>query len=136
MTVWYIDIMWALMLFGIALFTGCLLVLHPVLREVRLMGMVTAYGFGLWMFLVLEWRVAVVTWCVFAAFGGVVAFLYELWARYHYRGRDRRARPLVLLRGLLLWPTMVPEAIEGMLIDAGVLEPSAQSPASARSATD
>lgn len=33
-------------------------------------------------------------------------------------------RPLVLLQGFLLWPTMVPEAVEGVLIDAGVLEPS------------
>lgn len=32
---------------------------------------------------------------------------------------------IVLLRGVVLWPTMIPEAIEGMLIDLGVLSPSA-----------
>jgi hypothetical protein len=128
MTIWFIDIPWALMLFGVALFTGCCLVFNPVLREVRIMGIASAYGIGLWMAIVLPWRVAVATWCVFAAFGGVVAFTYELWARYRYRGTARRQRPLVLLRGFILWPTMVPEAVEGMLIDAGVLEPSYQAP--------
>ena len=55
---------------------------------------------------------------------GAVALAYELWARWRYRGTDRRPRPLILLQGFVLWPTMVPEAVEGVLIDAGVLEPS------------
>lgn len=61
---------------------------------------------------------------MFATFGGAVAFTYELWARRRFAGTGRPPRPLVLLRGFVLWPTMIPEAIEGMLIDLGVLAPS------------
>jgi len=136
MTIWYFDILWGLMLLGVALWTGCLLVFNPVLRSVRVMGIATAYGIGLWMLFILPWRVAVATWCVFAVFGGAVAFVYELWARFRYRGRGRQPRPLVLLQGFLLWPTMVPEAVEGVLIDAGVLEPSYQKTTSSPSANE
>jgi hypothetical protein len=123
-TVWYFSILWGLMLLGVALFTGCCLVFNPVLKSVRVMGIATAYAIAGWMALTLEWRVALATWCLFAAFGGLVALAYELWARWRYRGTGRRPRPLILLQGFILWPTMVPEAVEGVLIDAGVLEPS------------
>lgn len=124
MTLWYIDILWALMLLGVALFTGCCLVFNPVLKSVRVMGIATAYAIALWMAITLPWQVALATWCMFASFGGAVALVYELWARWRYRGSGRKPRPLVLLQGFLFWPTMVPEAVEGVLIDAGVLEPS------------
>lgn len=124
MTIWYIDILWALMLLGVALWTGCCLVFNPVLRSIGVMGVVTTYAIGVWMLITLDWRVAVVTWCVFATVGGAVAFAYELWARWRYRGSGRSDRPLILLRGFLLWPTMVPEAVEAALIEAGILEPS------------
>ena len=88
------------------------------------MSRTTAYAIGLWMVITLYWQVALATWCIFAAFGGAVAFLNAPRARYGYRGTGRKDRPLVLLRGFVLWPTMVPEAFEGVLIDAGVLEPS------------
>lgn len=124
MTIWYVDLMWAMMLLGVALFTGCMLVFNPVLKSVRVIGIVTAYGIAAWMAFALPWKVALATWCVFAAFGGAVALAYELWARWRYRGSGRTQRPLILLQGFLLWPTMVPEAVEGVLVDAGVLEPS------------
>lgn len=124
MTIWFIDILWALMLFGVALWTSCCLVFNPVLRSVRIMGIVTAYGIGAWMAITLPWQVALVTWCLFAVSGGVVAFAYELWARHHYAGTGRAPRPLVLIQGFLLWPSMIPAAIEGTLVDAGVLSRS------------
>jgi hypothetical protein len=124
MTIWYVDILWALMLLGVALWTGCCLVFNPVLKSIRVMGIATAYAIGLWMFIVLDWKVAVTTWCMFATFGGAVALVYELWARHRYRDTGRVPRPLILLQGFVLWPTMVPEAVEGVLVDAGILEPS------------
>jgi hypothetical protein len=81
MTIWYVDIMWALMLLGVALWTGCLLVFNPVMKSIRVMGMIAAYGIGVWMAITLPWLVALVTWCMFAAFGGAVALVYEVWAR-------------------------------------------------------
>jgi len=50
--------------------------------------------------------VALAIECIFVAFGGAVAFTYERWVRYRYRGTGREDRPLVLLRGVVLWPTM------------------------------
>ncbi|MCC7002556.1 MAG: hypothetical protein IT357_10415 [Gemmatimonadaceae bacterium] len=128
MTIYHVDILWGLMLLGVGLFTTCVLVFNPVLHSMRVMGIGAAYALGLWMLIVLPLRDALTTWFVFAMFGGVVAFAYELWARRRFAGAGRPPRPLVLLRGFLLWPTMIPEAIEGMLIDLGVLTPSASPP--------
>lgn len=124
MTIYHVDILWGLMLLGVGLFTTCVLVFNPVLHSMRVMGIGSAYALGLWMLLVLPLRDALTTWFVFAMFGGAVAFTYELWARRRFAGTGRPPRPLVLLRGFVLWPTMIPEAIEGMLIDLGVLAPS------------
>jgi hypothetical protein len=121
MTIWNIDILWAMMLLGIALFTGCCVVFNPVLKSVRIMGVVTAYAVGAYMTYELSWRVALTTWCVFAAAGGAIALAYELWARRRYAGSGRAPRPLVAVQGFLLWPTMIPDAVEGVLVDAGVL---------------
>lgn len=124
MTIWNVDIMWAMMLLGIALFTGVILVVQPTLRGFRVMGVAAAYATGAWMAWVLPPVVAFTTWGVFAAAGGVGAFAYELWARRHYANTSRAPRPLILLQGFLLWPALIPEAIEGVLVDAGVLAPS------------
>lgn len=124
MTIWYVDIMWALMLLGVALWTSGCVVFNRALYRMRLMGVVVAYGIGAWMLIALPWKVAVVTWCVFATFGGTLAFAYELWARYRYAGTGRTDRPLLLLRGFVLWPALIPDALEGMLVDAGILPAS------------
>ncbi len=124
MTIWNIDIMWASMLFGITLFTCCFVVVNRAMRGMRVMGLVTTYGVGAWMLFALPWQVAVTTWCVFAALGGVIVFLYELWARRRFAGTGRPDRPLVLLQGFVLWPTMLPDALEGMVVDLGILPPS------------
>lgn len=128
MTIWYVDIMWALMLFGVSLFTSCLIVVNRAMDGLRLVGLVIAYAVGVWMVIALPWKVAVATWCMFAAAGGLVVFAYELWARRRYAGTGRAPRPLILLRGFLLWPAMLPEAIEGMVVDAGLLPPSPEAP--------
>ena len=116
--------MWGLRLFGTPAFTGACCGFNPVLREVRTMGIVVAYAIGAQMLDVLPSKVAVATWCVFAAIGGLVALGYEVWARYRYAGSGRPNRPLVLVQGFLLWPGMIPDALEGVLVDAGLLEPS------------
>jgi hypothetical protein len=124
MTIWNVDILWGLMLLGVALWTTCCLVFNPILRSIGIMGIITAYAIGVWMAIALPWVVALTTWTVFAAFGGAISLGYEIWARYHYAGKGREPRPLVLLQGFVLWPTMIPQALEGMLVDAGLLKPS------------
>jgi hypothetical protein len=115
--------MWGFMLFGITVFCGALVVVNRAMRSMRVMCLLTCYAVGVWMAITLAWKVALVTWCVFAAFGGLIVFAYELWARHRYAGTGRKPRPLILLQGFVLWPAMLPEAIEGMVIDAGILPP-------------
>ncbi|MEZ4586353.1 MAG: hypothetical protein R2909_08145 [Gemmatimonadales bacterium] len=124
MTIYYFDLMWGVALFVVAGFTACCVVFNPAVRSVRTMGIVASYAVGAMMLAALPLAVAVATWCLFAGAGGLVALGYELWARRRYAGSGRRPRPLVLLQGFLLWPAMVPEAIEGALVDLGMLEPS------------
>lgn len=124
MTILSVNIMWAFVLLGVTLWTTCCVLMNAGLRGVRYMGLALSYLVGAWMLVELPWREAMVTWCVFAAAGGAVSLLYELWARHRYRGTGRAPRPLVLFEGFLLWPAMLPDAIEGMLVDAGVLPPS------------
>ncbi len=124
MTIWYVDVMWGVALFAVAFFTAGCVVFNPALRSIRTMGIIAAYGLGLWMVVDLPLVVALATWCVFASLGGLAVLLYELWARHRYAGTGRTPRPFVLVQGFLLWPGMIPDAIEGVLIDLGVLDPS------------
>ncbi len=73
MTIFNFDLLWGLMLFGVALWTTCCLVFNPVLRSIGIMGIVTAYAIGAWMLFTLPLVVALTTWCVFAAFGGAIS---------------------------------------------------------------
>jgi len=130
-TIWNVDIMWALMLFGVTLFCSVMVAVNRAMRGMRILSLITCYGFGALMLIVLPWKVAVVTWGVFAAAGGAVVFLYELWARLRYAGTGRKPRPLILLQGFILWPAMIPDAVEGMVVDAGILPPNPASPADA-----
>ena len=124
MTIWIFDVMWTLMLFGVALFTGCCIVFNPAIRGIRTMGILSSYAVGIWMLIVLPARIAIGTWCVFASAGGMIALAYELWARRRYAAAGRKPRPLILLQGFILWPGMIPDAIVGVLVDTGILEPS------------
>ena len=128
MTIWNVDIMWAMMLFGVTLFVSVMVAVNRAMRGMRILGLITCYGFGALMLIVLPWKVAVVTWGVFAAAGGAVVFLYELWARVRYAATGRKPRPLILLQGFVLWPAMIPDAVEGMVVDAGILPPNPDAP--------
>jgi hypothetical protein len=128
MTVWFIDIMWASVLFGITLFTACFVVVNRAMSGMRTMGLISSYLVGAWMLYALPWRVALTTWAVFAALGGAALLLYELWARRRYGGTGRANRPLVLLQGFLMWPVMIPDALEQIVVDAGILPESPREP--------
>jgi hypothetical protein len=122
MTFWSINLMWAIVLFGVLLWTTACVLLNAALRRgMGIMGMALSYGVLVWMLVELPLREVVVTWSVFAAFGGVLTVVYELWARRKYAGTDRRARRLVRLEGAFMWPAMIPDAIGLMLNDAGII---------------
>jgi hypothetical protein len=122
MTVLSVNIMWAIVLFGVLLWTTACVALNAALRKgMGIMGLVLSYGVFAWMLVELPLREALVTWGVFAAFGGTVTVVYELWARRKYAASDRTPRPLVRIGGLFLWPAMVPDAVGLMLNDLGII---------------
>ena len=122
MTILSVNIMWAIVLFGVLLWTTACVVLNAALRKgMGIMGLTLSYGVLAWMLVELPLREALVTWGVFAAFGGVLTVFYELWARRRYAGTGRTARPLVRLGGVFLWPAMVPDAVGLMLNDLGII---------------
>jgi hypothetical protein len=122
MTYLHIDIMWAIVLFGILLWTTVSVVLNAALRRgMGKMGMVLSYMVLAWMLYDLPLRNAITTWLVFALQGGVVMFIYELWARRHFAGTSRVPRSLLRLDGLVRWPAMMPDAFGLVLNDLGIL---------------
>jgi hypothetical protein len=122
MTYFHINIMWAIALFGILLWTTVSVVLNAALRRgMGTMGMLLSYGVLAWMLFDLPARDALTTWAVFAVVGGCVMFAYELWARRRYAGKGRTPRPLVRLEGIVRWPAMVPDAFGLVLNDFGIL---------------
>ncbi len=122
MTFYSVSLMWAIVLFGVLLWTTACVLLNAALRRgMGIMGLVLSYGVLAWMLYDLPLREAVVTWSVFALLGGALTVVYELWARRRYAGTDRRARRLLRLEGLLLWPAMIPDAVGLMMNDLGII---------------
>ena len=122
MTYFHIDIMWAIVLFGILLWTTVSVVLNAALRRgMGTMGMLLSYSVLVWMLIDLPARDALTTWAIFAGAGGCVVFVYELWARRRFRGTGRTPRTLVRLDGVLRWPALVPDAFGLVLNDLGIL---------------
>lgn len=122
MTFLHVSLMWAIVLFGVLLWTTACVVLNAALRRgMGIMGLVLSYGVLVWMVFDLPFIDAVVTWTVFAALGGALTAVYELWARRRYVGTGRVVRRIVRLEGLVLWPAMIPDAVGLMLNDAGIL---------------
>lgn len=122
MTILSVNIMWAIVLFGVLLWTTACVVLNAALRKgMGIMGLALSYGVLVWMLVDVPLREALVTWGVFAAFGGLLTVMYELWARRKYAGSGRTSRPLVRLGGVFLWPAMVPDAVGLILNDLGII---------------
>ena len=67
---------------------------------------------------------AVATWCVLGVSGGLVYIAYELLARI--RASQSEQKPKVsfghVIYGNLMWPVMVPEAVEYILAELGILK--------------
>ena len=122
MTFYFVNLMWAIVLFGVLLWTTACVALNAALRRgMGIMGMVLSYGVLVWMLIDVPWHEAVATWSLFAVAGGLLTIVYESWARRRYAGTGRVARPFVRPIGALLWPAMIPDAVGLMLNDAGII---------------
>jgi hypothetical protein len=122
MTFYSVNLMWAIVLFGVLLWTTVSVLLNAALRRgMGILGLALSYGVLVWMLVDLPLREALVTWSVFALFGGALTVVYELWARRKYAGSGRRPRRLIRVEGLVLWPAMVPDSVGLMMNDLGII---------------
>ena len=109
MTLYHVDVMWAIVLAGILLWTTACVVLNAALRRgMGIMGLALSYGVLVWMLIDLPWREAAATWALFAVVGGMITTVYEVWARRRYAGTHRPPRSILRPVGLFMWPAMIP----------------------------
>lgn len=96
----------------------------PEARGWRNFGWLACFILGVAMVFVLPWRIACATWATAGIFSGLVYFAYELFV--YGKAQDKtevsRPNPVTVLHGLAMWPIMLPEAIEYLLAEIGVLK--------------
>lgn len=94
------------------------------IRGWRNLGLLAGYAAGIAMFVALPWRQAFVTWGVMGVGAGVLYIVYQLVAYLGLAERSADAKPRIgrLIHGLFLWPIMMPEAVEYLLAEMGVLK--------------
>lgn len=95
---------------------------RPV-RGFRNIGILACYILAIVMFIRLRFIAALVTWCIFGIAAGVIYSLYELVAYARNKSPDKKLGLSFshFIHGPLAWPIMIPEAIEYLLADVGVL---------------
>lgn len=125
---------WALALLGAAIWTILFSLAQFPLRGLRNFGLLASYVIGLAMAIRLPWREAAVTWAAFGICGGLLYVGYEAWALSRQPTPGERPRLGALLHGLFAWPIMLPEAVEYLLADLGVLAEPTDPPTTPQSA--
>lgn len=115
---------WLLFLGCAAAWSTVFSLFNPPVRGWRNLGVLAGYVLGLAMAFALPWRMALTTWATAGVASGLLYFAYEglAYARAVDRTRAVRPSPAALLHGLLAWPVMLPEAIEYLLADLGILK--------------
>jgi len=93
-------------------------------RGWRNLGWLACFILGVVMLFVLPWLSALVTWAVAGIFSGFVYFGYEAFVYLRAKDKTKTAKPnpVSIVHGLLMWPIMLPEAIEYLLAELGVLK--------------
>jgi hypothetical protein len=97
---------------------------RPRIRGLRNIGLLACYVLGVVMLFRLPWLSALVTWGIAGLVSGVLYFGYELLAYVTAPDRTTIAppNPITVVHGLALWPIMLPEAIEYVLAELGILK--------------
>lgn len=118
-----LNVPWALALLVGLGWTTVFSLLQPPLRGLRNLGILASYVLGLVMAIQAPWRDALFTWAVFALVGGLTYVMYEAWSRSRSPAEGDRLSLAPLLHAALAWPIMLPEAVEYLLAEMGVLKP-------------
>lgn len=95
---------------------------QPV-RGLRNFGILACYILAVIMVIRLPFVTALATWCVFGLAGAVTYIAYQLVSYARDRSVDRKLNVTAstFTDGLVAWPIMIPEAIEYLLAELGIL---------------
>jgi hypothetical protein len=121
----FISTKWLLMLGIAAAWTIFFSMFNtPGVRGWRNFGWLACFILGVAMVFVLPWRIACATWATAGVFSGLVYFAYELlvYVKAQDKTKVSRPNPVTVLHGLAIWPIMLPEAIEYLLAEVGILK--------------
>ena len=99
------------------------------IRGYRNLGILACFILLIVMLVKVPLTSALATWCTMGVSGGLVYILYELLARA--KASSEAGKPKIsfshIIYGNIMWPVMIPEAIEYILANLGILKaPSAQ----------
>jgi hypothetical protein len=96
---------------------------NPGIRGYRNLGILACYLLVIVFLFIAGWKAVVVTWAVLGVAGGVIYVLWEILQRLRTAPGEEKPRVSLspLVHGLLVWPIMVPEALEYTLAELGVL---------------
>jgi hypothetical protein len=108
---------------------------NPGIRGFRNLGILASYLLVIVFLFLAGWRAVLVTWAMFGVAGGVIYICWEILQRLRTAaGQEKPGVGLSpLVHGLFAWPIMMPEAIEYVLAELGVLRapPTASTPTNA-----
>jgi hypothetical protein len=95
---------------------------QPV-RGLRNLGILACYILAVVLFMRLRFVSALVTWCAFGIAAGILYSIHQLVAHARDPSPDKKLGLSFshFIHGPLAWPIMIPEAIEYLLADLGVL---------------
>ena len=123
-----VNTFWLSLLAGSAVLSSvCGLSNNRRVRLIRALAWLSGYCLGIAMLVALPWRSAGATWLVMAAAGSGLYLVYELHG-FLVPGTDGERnlpRLATVVGGVFAWPIMVPEAVEYLLAELGVLKPAA-----------
>jgi hypothetical protein len=96
---------------------------YPI-RAFRNVGILACYVLLIVMPFRLPFVTFLATWCAFGVVGGFFYSVYELVTRARASEADKDSQtfiPRLFVDALLMWPIMIPEAIEYLFAELGVL---------------
>jgi hypothetical protein len=93
------------------------------IRGLRNLGILACYVLAIVMLIRAPFVSAVATWCAFGIAAGVIYSLYQIVAYARDKSPDKNLGLSFshFIYGPLAWPIMIPEAIEYLLAELGVL---------------
>jgi hypothetical protein len=120
-----INSKWLLILAGASAWTIFFSMFNtPGVRGWRNLGWLGCFMLGAIMLFALPWRSALATWALAGVASGLFYLAYELFAYAQAKDKSQvsKPNPMAVVHGLFMWPIMLPEAVEYLMADLGVLK--------------